>query len=151
VGLLVPASAADLTALGGVVASYDVTLRPEHTVQVIQYLQDHGVTPALWEVEGLVRTDRDTSPAEQAAAAIGGPAADDHGGEAGGGPEGERVPRQWPPAVKTEPRRCAIVNGRQRGVSSAGPGRGFGLRPGLAVHRARWSATWACAKSSVAA
>jgi myo-inositol catabolism protein IolC len=31
--------------------------RPEHTVQVIQYLQDHGVTPALWGVEGLDRHD----------------------------------------------------------------------------------------------
>jgi 5-dehydro-2-deoxygluconokinase len=57
VELLVPASAADLTALGGAVASYDVTLRPEHTVQVIEYVQDHGVTPALWEVEGLDRHD----------------------------------------------------------------------------------------------
>jgi myo-inositol catabolism protein IolC len=52
VELLVPASAADLTALGDAADSYDVTLRPEHTVQVIEYLQDHGVTPALWEVEG---------------------------------------------------------------------------------------------------
>jgi myo-inositol catabolism protein IolC len=51
----VPASPADLTALGGAAASYDATLRPEHTVQVIEYLQDHGVTPALWEVEGLDR------------------------------------------------------------------------------------------------
>ena len=48
VELLVPASDADLAAAGGAVASYDVTLRPEHTVQVIEYLQDHGVTPALW-------------------------------------------------------------------------------------------------------
>jgi 5-dehydro-2-deoxygluconokinase len=57
VELLVPASAADLAAVGGAVASYNVTLRPEHTVQVIEYLQDHGVTPALWEVEGLDRHD----------------------------------------------------------------------------------------------
>ena len=48
VELLVPASAADLNAVGGDVASYDVTLRPEHTVRVIEYLQDHGVRPALW-------------------------------------------------------------------------------------------------------
>jgi 5-dehydro-2-deoxygluconokinase len=57
VELLVPASAADLTAVGGDVASYDVTLRPEHTVRVIEYLQDHGVRPALWGVEGLDRHD----------------------------------------------------------------------------------------------
>jgi myo-inositol catabolism protein IolC len=58
VELLVPASAPDLAATGGVVvASHDTTLRTEHTVQVIEYLQDHGVTPALWAVEGLNRHD----------------------------------------------------------------------------------------------
>jgi myo-inositol catabolism protein IolC len=57
VELLVPASAADLAAAGGTAASYDATLRPEHTVQVIEYLQDHGVTPALWGVEGLNHHD----------------------------------------------------------------------------------------------
>jgi myo-inositol catabolism protein IolC len=57
VELLVPASAADLTAAGGAVASYDVTLRPERTVQVIEYLQDHGVVPAVWGVEGLDHHD----------------------------------------------------------------------------------------------
>ena len=57
VELLVPASAADLAAAGGTAASYDATLRPEHTVQVIEYLQDHGVTPALWGAEGLNHHD----------------------------------------------------------------------------------------------
>jgi myo-inositol catabolism protein IolC len=73
VELLMPASPADLTALGGA-ASYDVTLRPEHTVQVIEYLQDHGVTPALWEVEGLDR--HDDAVAIAAAAKRGGRTAD---------------------------------------------------------------------------
>ena len=74
VELLVPASPADLTALGGDAASYDVTLRPQHTVQVIEYLQDHGVTPALWEVEGLDR--HDDAVAIAAAAKRGGRTAD---------------------------------------------------------------------------
>lgn len=74
VELLVPASAADLAALSGAVASYDVTLRPEHTVRVIEYLQDHGVTPAWWEVEGLDR--HDDAVAIAAAAKRGGRLAD---------------------------------------------------------------------------
>ena len=57
VELLVPGSAADLAAAGGAVASYDVTLRPERTVQVIEYLQDRGVVPAVWGVEGLDHHD----------------------------------------------------------------------------------------------
>ena len=55
-------------------ASSDATLRPEHTVQVIEYLQDHGVTPALWEVEGLDRPD--DAVAIAAAAKRGGRTAD---------------------------------------------------------------------------
>jgi 5-dehydro-2-deoxygluconokinase len=74
VELLVPASAADLAAAGGAVARYDATLRTEHTVQVIEYLQDHGVTPALWGVEGLNR--HDDAVAIAAAAKRGGRAAD---------------------------------------------------------------------------
>ena len=57
VELLVPASAADLAAAGGTAARYDATLRPEHTVQVIEYLQDHGVGPAWWGMEGLNHHD----------------------------------------------------------------------------------------------
>jgi myo-inositol catabolism protein IolC len=57
VELLAPAGAADLDAVGGAVASDDIALRPEHTVQVIEYLQDHGVAPALWGVADLNRHD----------------------------------------------------------------------------------------------
>jgi myo-inositol catabolism protein IolC len=74
VELLVPASAADLAAAGGVVASYDATLRPERTVQVIEFLQDHGVVPAVWGVEGL--DQHDDAVAIAAAARRGGRAAD---------------------------------------------------------------------------
>jgi myo-inositol catabolism protein IolC len=65
VELLVRASAADVAAAGGA-ASYDATMQTEHTVQVIEYLQDHGVTPALWGVEGLNRHDDAVAIAEVA-------------------------------------------------------------------------------------
>jgi myo-inositol catabolism protein IolC len=74
VELLVSAGATDLAAAGGAVAGDDATLRAEHTVQVIEYLQDHGVTPALWGVEGLER--HDDAVAIAAVARRGGRAAD---------------------------------------------------------------------------
>ena len=74
VELLVSASAADLAAADGAVASDDATLRAEHTVQVIEYLQGHGVTPALWAVAGLDR--HDDAVAIAAVAKRGGRAAD---------------------------------------------------------------------------
>ena len=55
-------------------ASSGATPRPEHTVQVMEYLQDHGVMPALWEVEGLDRPD--DAVAVAAAAKRGGRTAD---------------------------------------------------------------------------
>jgi myo-inositol catabolism protein IolC len=55
--LLVPASDADTKAVGGDSARYDVELRPGLTVETIRYLQDHGVEPAIWKVEGLDRHD----------------------------------------------------------------------------------------------
>jgi myo-inositol catabolism protein IolC len=53
--LLVPASQADLDSVGGDTDRYDRELRPRHTVAIIEYLQDRGVAPALWKVEGLDR------------------------------------------------------------------------------------------------
>ncbi|MFJ6570675.1 2-deoxy-5-keto-D-gluconate 6-phosphate aldolase domain-containing protein [Streptomyces sp. NPDC091292] len=51
--LLVPASESDLRAAGNEAARYDAELRPGLTVAVIEYLQDHGVEPAIWKIEGL--------------------------------------------------------------------------------------------------
>jgi myo-inositol catabolism protein IolC len=51
--LLVPAGGEDLRSVGGDVARYDAELRPRLTNEVIVYLQDHGVEPTLWKVEGL--------------------------------------------------------------------------------------------------
>jgi myo-inositol catabolism protein IolC len=55
--LLVPATDADQDATQGNTDRYDDQLRPGHTVAVMEYLQDHGVEPALWAVEGLDRHD----------------------------------------------------------------------------------------------
>ena len=41
--------------MGGDQVRYDGELRPGHTVAAIEYLQDHGVDPAIWKVEGLNR------------------------------------------------------------------------------------------------
>ena len=55
--LLVPATDADKDATAGDMDRYDDKLRPGHTLRVMEYLQDHGVEPAIWEVEGLGRHD----------------------------------------------------------------------------------------------
>jgi myo-inositol catabolism protein IolC len=57
VELLVPATGTDRDATGGHPDRYDDELRPGHTLQVMQYLQDHGVEPAFWAVEGQDRHD----------------------------------------------------------------------------------------------
>jgi myo-inositol catabolism protein IolC len=55
--LLVPATDADKGATAGSQDRYDDELRPRHTVAVMEYLQDRGVDPAIWKVEGLDRHD----------------------------------------------------------------------------------------------
>jgi myo-inositol catabolism protein IolC len=55
--LRVPATGADQNATGDDPDCYENELRPGHTVAVMEYLQDHGVEPALWTVEGLSRHD----------------------------------------------------------------------------------------------
>jgi len=56
VELLIPATDADLASVGKDPMRYDVEVRPRLTVQVIHDLQDAGVEPALWKVEGLEAT-----------------------------------------------------------------------------------------------
>ncbi len=53
--LLVPATDADKAAVGNDSNRYDEELRPEHTVAAMEYLQEQGVEPAIWKVEGLSR------------------------------------------------------------------------------------------------
>jgi 5-dehydro-2-deoxygluconokinase len=51
--LLVPASEQDMNDLADNTRLYEDTVRPDHMVSVIEYLQDRGVDPAIWKVEGL--------------------------------------------------------------------------------------------------
>jgi myo-inositol catabolism protein IolC len=51
--LLVPATAQQLAALQGDRAAYDLTLRPKLMVDAIHALQDAGIAPDLWKIEGL--------------------------------------------------------------------------------------------------
>jgi 5-dehydro-2-deoxygluconokinase len=62
--LLVPATPEDTRAVEGNTDRYDGELRPRLTVRVITDLQDGGVEPAIWKVEGL-----ETAPAAQEVAA----------------------------------------------------------------------------------
>jgi 5-dehydro-2-deoxygluconokinase len=53
--LLVPAEKAQLDRLKGDKKAYDLELRPRLMTQTIQELQDAGVEPDVWKVEGLER------------------------------------------------------------------------------------------------
>ena len=66
VELLIPASDADLASVGGDARRYDAEIRPRLTVQVIHELQEAGVEPALWKVEGLEATADARAVAEAA-------------------------------------------------------------------------------------
>jgi 5-dehydro-2-deoxygluconokinase len=55
--LLVPGEAGDLDEVGGDADRYDRELRPRLTRDVIAYLQDRGVDPSIWKVEGLDRRE----------------------------------------------------------------------------------------------
>ena len=55
--LLVPAEKAELEELHGDQRAYDRSRRPRHMVDAIHELQDAGVEPDVWKVEGLDRLD----------------------------------------------------------------------------------------------
>src|SRR5438552_3768731 len=55
--LLVPAEKAQLDRLKGDRKAYDLELRPRLMAQTIQELQDAGVEPDVWKVEGLERRE----------------------------------------------------------------------------------------------
>ncbi len=55
--LLVPPEAAQLAALGGERERFDRELRPELMVRTIRELQDSGVEPDVWKIEGLDSRD----------------------------------------------------------------------------------------------
>jgi len=55
--LLVPAEKAQLDQLKGDKKAYDLEMRPRLMVQTIQELQDAGVEPDVWKIEGLDRSE----------------------------------------------------------------------------------------------
>jgi 5-dehydro-2-deoxygluconokinase len=55
--LLVPAEAGQSALLNGNRATYDLEIRPRLMVQAIKQLQDSGVEPDIWKVEGLGRRE----------------------------------------------------------------------------------------------
>jgi myo-inositol catabolism protein IolC len=55
VELLVAGTDDDLASVEGDTDRYDREVRPGLTVQVLEFLQDHGVEPAIWKIEGLAQ------------------------------------------------------------------------------------------------
>jgi myo-inositol catabolism protein IolC len=55
--LLVPAEKVQLDRLGGDKKAYDLELRPRLMVETIRELQDRGVEPDIWKLEGLDRRE----------------------------------------------------------------------------------------------
>jgi 5-dehydro-2-deoxygluconokinase len=55
--LLVPAEKSQLDLLNGDKKAYDTQLRPQLMVQAIEELQDAGVEPDVWKIEGLDRRE----------------------------------------------------------------------------------------------
>jgi myo-inositol catabolism protein IolC len=55
--LLVPAEKAQLERMKGDKKAYDLELRPKLMVQTIKQLQDAGVEPDVWKIEGLDRRE----------------------------------------------------------------------------------------------
>ncbi len=64
--LLVPAEPAQLAKLGGDKRAYDRQLRPGLMVRAIRELQDAGVDPDVWKIEGLDRREDCATIAETA-------------------------------------------------------------------------------------
>jgi myo-inositol catabolism protein IolC len=55
--LLVPATPVQLAGVGGQQAAYDLTRRPALVVETIRTLQNAGVEPDAWKIEGLDRRE----------------------------------------------------------------------------------------------
>ena len=70
--LLVPAEKAQLDRVKGDKKAYDLEIRPRLMVEAIHELQDAGVEPDIWKIEGL---DRREDCEKMVAAARGGMAA----------------------------------------------------------------------------
>jgi len=55
--LLVPATRAQMARVEGVQTAYDLEIRPELMLETVRTLQDAGVEPDVWKIEGLDRRD----------------------------------------------------------------------------------------------
>ena len=64
--LLVPAEPSQLEAVGGDIDRYDREVRPRLVVEAIRALQDAGVEPDVWKIEGLDRRKACARAAETA-------------------------------------------------------------------------------------
>jgi myo-inositol catabolism protein IolC len=69
--LLVPAEPAQLETVGGDVGRYDVELRPALMRRAIAELQDAGIEPDIWKIEGIDRREDCEMIAEQTRAGEG--------------------------------------------------------------------------------
>lgn len=65
VEVLVPPEPAQLAGLGGDRARYDRELRPDLMIRAIREMQEAGVSPELWKIEGLDRREDCVRVAEQ--------------------------------------------------------------------------------------
>jgi myo-inositol catabolism protein IolC len=66
--LIVPATPAQLTKLGGSKEAYDKQLRPKLMCETIKQIQDGGVEPAIWKLEGVDDPEDAKAIVEQAQA-----------------------------------------------------------------------------------
>jgi 5-dehydro-2-deoxygluconokinase len=106
--LLVPAEKAQLERLKGDRKAYDLDLRPRLMVETIRELQDAGVDPDLWKVEGLDR--REDCQAIVATARAGG--RDKVGCIILGRGEDDRKVREWLGIAATVPGFIGFAVGR---------------------------------------
>jgi len=64
--LLVPATPEQLSSVGGDVSRYDHQLRPGLMVQAMKQLQDYGIEPDVWKLEGIETQEDSHKVADQA-------------------------------------------------------------------------------------
>ncbi len=64
--LIVPATPAQLTKLGGSKEKYDVESRPKLMVQSLKEIQEAGVEPAIWKLEGVDKPESAKAVVKQA-------------------------------------------------------------------------------------
>ena len=64
--LIVPATPAQLAKLGGAKEKYDLELRPKLMVDSLKEIQDAGVEPAIWKLEGVDKPEDAKAVVKQA-------------------------------------------------------------------------------------